>query len=662
VSKIRRDVRWFRQEEPHFTVFEVANKILERTDVLRQSDLYHCCLYDDSSLSSLGSASFDYSPQSLAFNVVRPNVDTLAAKIAKNQPLPTPITSGGSYRQKRRAKKFAKAIEGQFDLAGVWRTSPVVARDTALFGTGIVHNYRVGRTICHERVFPWEVLVDPREGTYGRPRNLYMQRWVDRFVLAERFPDFEEEILNEETRLTSETFDLGYDDDQDLVLVIEAWHLPSRVLEDDDKAEHDGKHVICIGGATLFEEEWRRQYFPFSILRMQDPVFGWHGTGIAKQLTGLQFTINQNASYIQDAYALSGGFVMVEAGSNLDVDKLGNNPATVLKYTGTQPSWINPPAVNPEHWSFVLSLLPRANELSGVSALSARSEKPAGIESALALNTYNDIETERFALFAKQYEEYHVDVAWQFFDLMEEIHEEYGDLQIRVASRERGSWNLQTIDYEGIRLDRNQFTLKVYPTSLLSKKPSARIQEVENLANAGWIGPDEAKMLLDFPDLDRMFDLGQASRRVIEAAIEKMLDADDANDPDVYTYPEAAFDLNLCIKLGLLMYLDAKLLDEPPAEENLSLVLQFVEDARAMLAEGTGQPPPGEPGADPAAAAAAPPGDPMMDPAMMDPAMAGVPPMGPEMAGPPMEQPMPPEMMPPPEAMAMPPGAAMQPV
>ena len=585
-------------------------------------DLYHACLYDDSELTGLGPVSWkamEYEPSRLAFNVVRQTVDTLAAKIAKNQPLPMPVTTGGNYRQRRRAEKMGRAIKGQFELSGVWRTSPTIARDSALFGTGIAHNFRVGNTIYHERVLPWEVVIDPRDAMYGRPRTLYLRRWVDKYVLAERFPEFHEYIMTVDSQ-DVHTYDLGYDDTTDLVLVIEAWHLPSRELakrdpdyepgaeldeagdqdqpaprnDPDSKAEHtgplrpahDGCHTITIANATLLKEPWRRQYFPFSVLRMSDPLVGWHGTGLAKQLTGLQYTINETASVVQEAHALSGGYILVETGSNVETEHLDNGRGTILKYNGTRPDWINPQPVHPDTWNFVLQLIPKAFEMTGVSQLSAQSQKPAGIESAIALNTFNDIETERFALFAKQYEEYHIDVAWQFFDLWEEIVDEFGSAKIQVSTRDRGLRYLSEIEFSDIRLDRAEFVLDVFPTSLLSKKPAARIQELESFINAGWITREDAMMLLEMPDLERAGNMILASTRIIEKVVDKMLDAEDPYADDVYTYPEPAFNLRLCISKGIQMYLDAKLDGAP--EENLQLVMQFVTDAKDQLASSQG--------------------------------------------------------------------------
>lgn len=620
-------MRWWRSETPHSDVFDIVRAVSNKTRIRREMDLYHACLYDDSELTGLGPSSWqdlEYQPSKLAFNVVRQTVDTLSAKIAKNQPLPMPITSGGNYGQRRRAEKMGKAIKGQFELSGVWRSSPTIARDCALFGTGIAHNYRVGKTIYHERVLPWEIVVDPRDAMYGKPRTMYLRRWVDRFVLAERFPEFHEYIMTADAK-DIHSYDLGYDDTSDLVLVIEAWHLPSKSLEDSDpdyetdaqpdehtyhdqpaprmdpdnpsesdgpqRPAHDGCHSIMISNATLIKEPWRRQYFPFSVLRMSEPLVGWHGTGLAKQLTGLQYTINDTAAVVQEAHALSGGYILVESGSNVDTGKLDNGRGTILKYNGTRPDWINPQPVHPDTWNFVLGLIPKAFEMTGVSQLSAQSQKPAGIESAIALNTFNDIETERFALFAKQYEEYHIDVAWQFFDLWEEIVEEFGNATIRVNSKDRGLRFLSDIDFGEIRMDRHEFVLDVFPTSLLSKKPAARIQELESFINAGWITREDAMMLLDMPDLERAGNLVLSATRIIEQIIDRILDAPDPYADGVYTYPEPAFNLKLCIAKGLQMYLDAKLDGAP--EENLLLVMQFIADAKEQL-EMSMQPPPGE--------------------------------------------------------------------
>jgi hypothetical protein len=536
--------------------------------------LYHACLYDDSEMAGLGPSSYsmtEFEPSTLAFNVIRQNVDTCVAKIAKSRPLPMAVTAGGNYSQQKRAKLFNRFIEGQFDQCDVWRVGRQLARDAALFGIGIAHNFRVGSKICHERVFPWEIDVDPREAQYGAPQTLYMRRWVDRLVLAHRFPQFAGEIEVCRYSPNDETTDLGFDESADLVLVVEAWHLRSG--EDAD----DGKHTITIANATLLSEDYERDNFPFSILRMSDPVQGFFGTGLAKLLTGLQYTINDCAARYQEDMHMSSGYILLEEGSGVEQGHLDNGPLKTLSYRNVPPQWVYPQPGHPDRWKFFTGLIPLSFQATGVSQMGATSQKPAGLNSGEAIRAYDDIESERFLLFGRAFEEYFIDVAWQFFDLAEEIAESEGSFKVRTSGRAHGRRVLFEIDYAEARLDRDTFKLFVFPTSLLSKQPSARLEQVKELAQAGWLSPEESKMLLDFPDLERVQNLEQAAHEIVEAIIERLLDGD-PEDPDLYVAPEPMFNLALCAAKGQHAYLLAKL--DGADEGNLALLRQFVVDAQ----------------------------------------------------------------------------------
>ncbi len=562
----------------HTRVIDLVSRIRRRTSARRQMDLYHACLYDDSEIGGLGPSGYDsttFDPSTLSFNVVRQNVDTLTARIAKERPLPMPLTSGGNWKQQRRARKYGRFIEGSFEQTGVWKTSPKAARDAGLFGTGITHNYRVGAKIMHERVFPWELCVDPREAQHGTPRSMHLRRWVDRLVLAERFPKMAELIEKaQSTGAGEDDWDMGYDSTSDLVLVVESWHLRSG---DDAK---DGCHAICISNATLLREEYRRDYFPFSVLRMTDPLAGFFGTGLGKMLTGIQYTINDTSMKVQEHQAMAGGYILVPDGSDVATEHLDNGVGTILRHApGMVPTWINPQPVHPDVWNFVLTLLPWANNMSGVSQMSAQGQKPAGITAARALEHLSDEEGGRFALFSKAFEDYHVDIAWQQFDLQEEIVAEQGNVKVNAISRTNGRRQLEPLDFKELRLDRDSFVLMVFPTSMLPKTPAGRIQMVQNLADAGWLSPDEAKMLLDFPDFERTQNLAQAAYNLVQKLIERMLEAEDPEADGVYTYPEPFMNLDLCVSATQQAYLDAKI--EGADERNLKLLSQFIQDAIA---------------------------------------------------------------------------------
>lgn len=587
-SKASKDVRWWvkdHKEDSNTVIFDNVRRIRDRTSLRRRQDLYHACLYGDMELAGvLGAnlqADVDFDPSRLAFNVIRRNVDTLTAKIAKNKPLPTPLTSGGTRVQQTRAKNLGKFIEGWFDRCRVWRTSPVVARDAGLFGTGITHNYRVGKQIISERVFPWEIHVDPREAMYGAPRNMYMRRWVDRLVLVERFPKFEAEIDQAQNSSDPEdAVDLGYDESSDMVLVEEAWHLRSSPDAD------DGWHAIAISTKTLLKEPYNRDYFPLCFLRMTEPVAGVFGTGLAELLTGIQYTINEMAAMVQERMLMSGGFVFVENSSDVQTDHIDNSGISILRYTRTEPKWVTPQPVHPDLYNFLEKLIPQSFQQTGVSELSANSQLPKGMKDAsgVAINTYNDIETERFSLFAKAYETYHIDLAWQLFDLFDEI----GDsLEVNVPNRKAKS--MQKLSFKDVKLDREEFNLFVYPTSGFSKEPSAKIQEIQALAQTGSLTADEVKMLLDFPDFERIRDLSSASYELVQLILERMLDAEDPDSPEAYIAPEEFMDLNLCAAMGLQEYLKGKF--DGVDQRNLALVADFIKDSKDMLTQQEAPPP-----------------------------------------------------------------------
>ncbi len=89
----------------------------------------------------------------------------------------------------------------------------------------------------------------------------------------------------------------------------------------------------------------------------------------------------------------------------------------------------------------------------------------------------------------------------------------------------------------------------------------------------------QAKMLLDFPDFERTQNLAQAAYNLVQKLIERMLDAEDTDADDAYTYPEPFMNLDLCISATQQAYLDAKIEGADP--KNLKLLSQFIQDSVA---------------------------------------------------------------------------------
>jgi hypothetical protein len=593
-TALRRDLRFWKADEPHNVVFANATRLAKYANARRMQALYYAGLYDDSELAAMiqGSQATDTQvPQTMTTNIVRPQVDNYVAKIVKNRPLPMALTTGGNFGAQRRAKAYSKFAEGVLDSVGFWPTRELRIRDGAIFGSGFARNYRVGRKLFHERMLPGEVMWDPRDAYYGRPRTLYLRHHVDRLVLIDQHPEFEEEILSAESKLRDDDLWLTWDDDEtsDVVVVLEAIHLPSSGLAEGDESDDeesdksgDGAYYKCISNATLTPGEYLRDYHPVSKNDFSKPIVGYHGEGMVRQLAGLQYEINSAGLRIQEQGFMTGSYVWTQPGSGLNIDTLDNGTLSVLESL-TEPKFLTPAPWHPQALQYLQTLInDRPGLITRMSTMASRSELPPGLNggSGVAIQHFKDTDTEALIPQGREDERDVVDTTWQLFDLMEEIHEESRGTDrkyiVKVEKRNAGRSTNEEIDYAKIRMDKKDMTLRCFPTSYLASTPSDRWQQVSEMAEKGMFSQDEMFSLLDFPDLQRILNLRGSPRKAVEAIIEKLLDPDFEGD----IVPESVMNLDICVALGALAYLEAKWIDEAP-EELCTRVLKFALAARA---------------------------------------------------------------------------------
>lgn len=584
------DLRWWLRKEPHVPIFANVQALGQYSRARQNQDLYYACLYDDAELAGLvqGDARIvSDTPQTMTTNIVRREVDLFVSKMTKNRPVPMALTTGGNYGQQRRAKSLTKFFEGVLDSVGYWKTRQLRLRDAAIFGSGIARNYRVGKRLVHERKFPWELRVSPIDALHGKPRALYFRHHVDRLVLTDRYPKFAEKIRLAESRGTEDSWDTSLDRMHDVVLVEEAVHLPNGDVEFDDDGDvedaKDGAWALCISNATLENGDYIRDYHGISKFDFSPPVMGWWGEGMVRQLAGLQYEVNAIGLRLQEQGFLTGSYVLVPAGSGIETDTLDNGALTIVRYEGQKPEWVAPPPWHPEFFSYYQNLRGQfASDITGSSGASRGEGLPAGIDSGKAMRTYHELNDERLIPAGREDERDSVDTAWQLFDLMEEIHGELGEkgekYTVKVDKRQDGRSSLDEIDYAKVRMDRDNFTLRTFPTSFLASTPEDRWQQVSEMAEKGLFSQDEMLTLLDFPDIQRVLNLRGSPRRAVEAIIEEFLDPE---TPTPKVAPEPAMNLDIVVALGTLAYLEAKWIDKAP-ESSTAPLLNFVLTARAM--------------------------------------------------------------------------------
>ena len=497
----------------------------------------------------------------MRMNVTQSMIDTITSKIGKNRPRPMYLTEGGDYSLKNKAKMMGRMMEGMFMQTKLYELMPKIFQDSCIFDLGVLKIYPEDDKIEVERVFANEILWDMNDGLYGDPQSLYQVKKVHKSYLLDRFSGFTTQI----DRLGSENQEET--PDSDLVEVVEAWHLPVN------KDSEDGRHVICVEGATLLDEDYRRDKFPFLFLKWSDSVVGFGGISLAEQLYPVQREINALCIRIQQSmHLLSVPMVFLQAGSKVAPSHIRNQPGTIIHYNGQPPVVYTPSAMHPEVYNHLDRLYQRAYEISGISELSATGKKPAGLESGAALRIYHDIETERFILIGRRYEQAFMNAAEHYFDLAEDVVEEKGSFPVQTTYRRE----MTKVDFEKIRLARDEFILEPYPVSILPSLPAGKLQTVQELINLKVIDKrEQITKLLDFPDLNSVTQVYEAAEADVEWRISKILDDGE------YIGPEPYMDLNLAKQRFQLAYLEAR--QKGVDADKIALLDEFIVQTQTML-------------------------------------------------------------------------------
>ena len=528
----------------------------------------------------------------VTLNVVQSMVDTVVSKVTKNKPKASFLTSGGDFSLQSKAKKLTKFVEGIFSFTDFYQLAALAFKDSCIFGTGCLKIFVENGEIKAERVFIGEIKIDDIESYYGKPRQVHQEKWLPKDVVKAMFPGFELEIDNASYPDEKTFQNVQGSRLKDMVRVIESWHLPSG------PNAKDGKHTICISTATLLDEPYYKDYFPFVFFRWNTRPVGFFGQGLAEQLQGIQLEMNKILRTIQvSMHLVSVPKLLVEASSKIVSSHLNNRIGGVIKYAGTPPQYAPLGGIPGELFSHLDRLFSRAYEIAGVSQLAAQSQKPAGLDSGKALREFNDLETERFMSVAKRYEKCFMDAAEIMIETAKDLYELKGDYKVKAKD---GKF-IDTISWKDVNMDADKYMMQIFPTSALSSTPAARLADVQDLLAAGFIDKEDALKLLDFPDLEAAMNLLNADSNNLERLIETMI------DEGKYFPPEPYQNLENAVRKVQQAYLLYRMQGAP--EDRLELLRQFMEDCQNLIekaAQPEGPPMPMSGGPGPEAGAPAP--------------------------------------------------------
>jgi hypothetical protein len=563
------------QNDAHTEVVDIVCRLDASNKARNNSMMRAMRLYDQTQHSNLyaafgggfGVRQHDIMAESatsrMMWNVCKSCCDTVAAKISKNKVKATVVTDGADFSAQQKAKKLDKAVYGIMHSSNFHAISKTAFMDALRCGTGVIQTIAEYRKVSYERVFPFEVLVDEMDSMYNKPTKMYRYRLISKRKLIERFGEHDA-IKNASNVTAIQGFDI-----EPTVCLFEAWMLPT-----DDRP---GRYVMCTTGGTLVDEDYVYHDFPFSFIRWSKPAIGFWGTGLVDEVAPSQIEINKILFFIQQAIQLGHAPKWLVKQGSVPQAYLNNKIGSIIPVTGEMPQYYAPLPINQQVIEYLQLIKQEAYSIAGISQLSARAEKPAGINSGVAMQTYNDIESERFVLAGQEFEEFHVDAFKKTIDAAKTVAAGFKGFEILSS----GNTGTEIIKWSQVNLERDKYSVKPYPTATLPSHPEARYQRLSEMLQSGMLTPEEFAELSDMPDFQAHNQLKFAPYFACKANIERIIEGNN------YIRPEKYDNINLCLTMANNYYL--KLRSSQAKEEILDELRLYIDEL--MVLNEAAQPP-----------------------------------------------------------------------
>jgi hypothetical protein len=559
---------------------------------------------------------------SYGWNLCRVVVDTVQARIGKQQLRAVFATEEGNSTYQRRAKgldRYTRGVAHRSDFHE--KLTPLCFRDAQVFGSCVIkgsvsvkpapkdsEDKPTGK-IRIERDRPWQILISESEAAATNPVSWIRVHVYDRQALIDHYralgkPGAIDAIRTAASASEHDMMDLGAVAGCDQVMVAEGWVV--------SRGSSQGTYGVAVSSGMLESGPWLEEHPPFAFMNWEEPFSGHWGVSQLEPLATLQAQLDDLCETIVKSTRQNGTVkVIAEEGSNVRIDEIGNDRegvAIYYKMGSTPPQWVVHPSVPPDLFAQVDRIARRFFETSGVSELSAQSQKPAGLNSGVALQNYSDIESARFLIHGQAFETFQLDAYRRIIDLSRQLDSQGVNVEVSSLEKKQGLEVLRRVKWSDVHLDDDVFFMKMKPASALPLTQAGKLQQVATMVESGFLTADEAQELFDMPDTDAILSRKLAPLRLILAQIDWMLEDGKDVTPEPYQNLEQSI---VIVQQTLLL----ETLRQSP-EESLQRLRDYLSNAEQLMSMAEAPAAPATPAAAPPGAEQLPPGPPQdIDPA-----------------------------------------------
>lgn len=434
--------------------------------------------------------------QTPELNVIRSCVDTLVSKIAQSKVRPYFNCVNGTFKDIQIVKQAQQYFDIFFDQINANDVVSNAFKDACIFDTGYIFIDPIEKTV--RRALPWQVFMRASEVCYGKITRVYYEQKEYPVTLLPI------EFAEKADRVEFVTYGLYFD----TFNKIQAVYIPELQILD--------------------VKPYNAGVIPFVSLYYSKPVKGGTSTSIVDMLNSIQIEIDQLMARVKDASLLNPAMTFfLPQGSGIKVQQLNNGVGNIVEYKPTpnmtqSPVTTSTPAFISEQYMMTIQQLKQdAYEMVGISQLSAQSQKPTGLNSGVALQTMENIESDRFETQLNQIIRAYVDIAKTciaVFDKNENILPE-------ANNRIRIKWG-------DIVAQSEKMTIQFSGADSLSKDPSTKLDQLQKLAQAGVIPLTRVAQFMEIPDLQGGYSLSNNAVNAVMSVINSCLEKNEIDVPD----------------------------------------------------------------------------------------------------------------------------------
>lgn len=418
-------------------------------------------------------------------NIIASCIETLCSKIASQKVRPFFNTVNGTFKEMQIAKQAQIFFDMLYEENNVNEIITDAFRNACVFDKGIVKISDDGIT----NRLPWNVFFDPREVTYNQIT-----------YVAEKLPKTPGRILELKYGIKANR------------------NLDYTVYEYYDVMEHI-KAVYVQELNKVVTHEYKPNIIPYLEIHYTNPVKGDTSQSVVDQLYGIQTQIDELLAVMKDSIAVNPGMtLLVPRSSNIKTNMLSNRTGQIIQYDPIPGQTTSPVTyaindiISPQFVQLLDKLKNDAYEIVGISQLSATSQKPSGLNSGVALNTMEDIESSRFETQLNSVVRLYVDVAKACLDIFPP--------EIDILPDDLNRANIKWAD---IVEARNNMKIQFSAAESLSKDPSEKLKQLVALSQAGVIPQSHIATLMELPDLQSGYNLANNAFNSVYTFIDNVL-------------------------------------------------------------------------------------------------------------------------------------------